>query len=79
MVICPVPLEVGRPCFERQHVLLLELDFRRVLDGHDALIIWNIGGEHVQQRGFAAAGTAGDDDVQPAFDAGFEKCRHLEG
>ncbi|MPM94113.1 hypothetical protein SDC9_141256 [bioreactor metagenome] len=58
---------------------LLQLDFRGILDGYDALVIWNIGGEHVEQRCFSAARSAGDDDIEPALDAGLQKGGHFHG
>ena len=73
----PRSLQVRGSCFQREHMRLLQLNFRRVLDGHDALVIRDVGGKNVQQRGFSATGTAGYDDVEPALDAGFQKRRHL--
>ena len=49
-------------------MLLLELQLGRILDGDDALVIRDGVGQHVEQRGLARAGTAGDQDVEADFD-----------
>src|ERR1035438_3238569 len=51
---------VRRPGFEADDVLLLELQFGGILNGHYALVVRNESREHVQQRGFAGAGAAGN-------------------
>ena len=56
-------LEVGRAGFETHHVRLLQLQFRRVLAGDDALVLLDEAGEAVEQRGLARTGTAGDQHV----------------
>jgi len=63
----PLGFDVGWPRLEPDHVLLLELQLGRVLDGHDALGVGDRVGEHVQHRGLAGAGAAGDEDVQPGL------------
>ncbi|GGG92208.1 hypothetical protein GCM10011577_13590 [Pseudarthrobacter polychromogenes] len=72
-------LGVRRAAFEPDHVLLLDLQFHGVLDGHDPLVRGQEGGQHVEKGGFAGAGTAGDDDVELGFDAGVEQLGHLGG
>ena len=46
-----------------------------VLDRHDALVLGDEVGQHVEHRGLAGAGTAGDDDVQSAADTRLEEAR----
>ena len=72
-------LQVGRPRFHARHVRLLQLQLGRVFDGDDALVLRNVAGERVQQRGLAGAGTAGDDDVQPRLDAALQQLQHALG
>jgi hypothetical protein len=64
----PVALDIGRPGFEAHHMRLLQLQFGGVLAGDDALVVVDVVGQAVQQRGLARTGTAGDDDV--AADSG---------
>ncbi len=71
------PLEVRVRALQRNHMLLAELQLGGVLDGDDALAFGNVGGQNVQQRGFAAAGAAGYDDVEPALDAGLQESQHF--
>jgi len=54
---------------------LVQLKLSRVLDGDDALIGRDEAGEHVEQRGLAGAGPAGDDDIAAPEDAGRRKSR----
>ena len=56
-------LEVRRTRLEPDHVRLLELQLGRVLAGDDALVVLDIAGQAVEQRGLARAGAAGDDGV----------------
>ena len=56
-------LDVGRPGFEPHHVGLLELKFGGVFAGDDALVVLDVVGQTVEQRGLARAGTAGDQHV----------------
>ncbi len=52
--------DIGRAGFQADDVFLLELQFGGVFDGDDAFGVRNVSGEHIQQRGFAGAGSAGD-------------------
>src|ERR1051326_8433366 len=61
------------------YVGLAEAQLSRVFDGDDALVFWNVRRENVEQSRFAGAGTAGDDDVQPCFDAALEQLQHAFG
>ena len=61
-------LDVRRAGFEREDVLLLELELLGVFDGDDALVVGDEGGEHVEQRRLPGAGTAAHDHVQPTTD-----------
>ena len=79
MVTSPLPSVFGGPAFQPHHVVLLDLEFDGVLDGHDALVGGQEGGQHVEQRGLAGAGAAGDDDVQLGLDAGVEQFGHFRG
>ncbi len=56
-------LDVGRPGFQPHHVRLLQLEFGRVLAGDDALVVLDVVGQAVEQRGLAGAGAAGDQHV----------------
>jgi hypothetical protein len=49
--------DVGRPRLQTNHVLLFELEFGCVFDGHDAVGIRDISGEHVQQCRLAGTGS----------------------
>ena len=70
-------LDVGRSRLETQHVVLLELELGRVLDGDDALVVGDEGGHHVEQGRLARAGTTGDDDVAATTDAGAQEVTDL--
>ena len=70
IAISPAPSMFGGPCLHAEHVALVELELLRVLDGDDALAVRDERRQHVEQRRLAGAGTARDDDVQAAFDAG---------
>ena len=50
--------------------------FGGVFDGDDALGIRDVAGEHVEERGFAGAGAAGDDEIEAALDHGGEQFEH---
>ena len=63
-------LDVGRASLEGDHVLLAQLELGGVLDGDDALVLGDEAGEHVERGRLARPGAAGDDDVEPARDAG---------
>ena len=71
--------EVGRPCFEPHDVGLLQLQLGRVLDGDDALARVDHPAHGVQQRRLTGAGTAGDQDVEPAGGGDLEDRAHLVG
>lgn len=58
------------------HDALLQLQFSRILDGHDALVIADEGGECVQHRGLTGTGAAGDDEVRTGLDGRFEEHVH---
>ena len=58
--------EVGRPRLQPHHVRLLQLQLGRVLAGDDALVVVDVAGQAVEQRGLAGAGAAGDQGVDPA-------------
>jgi len=52
MVIWPLALDVGRAGFQPHHMRLLQLKFRGVLAGNHALVVVDVLGETVEQRGF---------------------------
>ncbi len=56
-------LDVRRAGFQAHHMRLLQLELGGVLAGDDALVVLDIVGQAVQQRGLAGAGTAGDQHV----------------
>ena len=68
--------DVGAPCFQSHDMLLMQLQFRRVLDRHNSLSIGNVGGQHVEQSGLAGSGAAGDDDIQPRLHAANQQVQH---
>ena len=68
--------DVGRAGFEADDVLLLELQFGRVFDGDDALGVRDVSGKNVEKRGFAGAGTAGNEQIQAALHHGGEQFEH---
>src|SRR3712207_7192647 len=57
-------LDVGRARLQPDDVRLLQLQLGRVLDGDDALVVGDVGGERVQERRLARAGAARDEDVE---------------
>lgn len=65
--------------FEADNMVLAEAEFGGVLDGDDAFVGGNEGGEDIEEGGFAGAGAAGDDDVLPVADGEFEEGGHLGG
>ena len=71
--------DVGRARFQADDVLLLELQFGGVFDGDDAVGVGNVSREHIQQSRLAGAGSAGDQNVQPAFHHGREQFQHRLG
>ena len=70
-------LDVRRARFEREHVLLVELELLGVLHGHDALVVGDEAREHVEQRRLPGAGTAADHAVQPPTHAEVDEVRDL--
>ena len=71
--------DVGRARLQAHPVLLGELQLGRVLDADDALVVRDEVAEHVEQRGLARAGAAGDHDVQARDDAGAQELGDLGG
>ncbi|MNI19368.1 hypothetical protein D3C73_728040 [compost metagenome] len=67
------PLDVRRPGFQAHHVGLLQLQFGRILDGDDPLVVRNETGQHIEHGGLAAAGTAGNQHVQAPTDNRLEQ------
>ena len=59
-------LDVGRPGFQPHHMRLLQLKFGGVFAGDDALVVVDVLGQAVQQRGLAGAGAAGDQHIGAA-------------
>ena len=66
---CVLALDVAGACFHRDHVPLLELEFHRVFDGDDSLLLGDVLGERVEEGRLAATRPAGDQDVQSQLDA----------
>src|SRR5499426_4489021 len=60
--------QVGRPGLQAHHVRLLQLQLGGVFAGDDALVVIDVAGEAVEQRGLARTGTAGNQrvDARPA-------------
>ena len=79
MWMAPCAFDVGRTGFHARHVRLAQPQFGRVFDGDDALVFRNVSRQHVEQRGFAGAGAAADQNVQPRFDAGLQQLQHAFG
>ena len=69
----------GGPRLHAHHVLLIEVQFRRVLDHDDALAVGNHFGQRAQKRGLAGARAARDQDVLPRTDRDREEIQHLRG
>src|SRR5690606_24896742 len=65
----PFAFNVGRAAFQRDDVFLPQLQFRRVFNRHNALVVRNKARKHVEQGRFSRASTAGHDDVEPCDDA----------
>ena len=76
-MIAPRPFDVRRSGFEANDVVLLELQFGRVLNGHDTVRIGNEARQRVEKRRFARARAAGDDDVQSGLDRAFQQHDHF--
>ena len=73
----PPALDVGRPRLHADDVVLVQDQFRRVLDGHDPLGRRDGLSHGPQQRALAGPGAAADEDVPPADDGGLEEGDHL--
>ena len=69
--------DVRRARFQPDDVVLLQLQFGRVLDRDDALVVRNEARQRVEQRRFTGTGTAGDDHVQPALMHAFQQHHHF--
>src|SRR5262249_10834384 len=67
---------VRRPGFQPDDMLLFQLQFSGVLDGHDTVGVRDVSREDIQQSRFAGAGTARDDDIEPSLDHGREQLEH---
>ena len=63
--VLAAPFDVGPFRFEPHDVLLGQLQFGRVFDRDDSFLVGNEIAQAIEQRRFAAAGAAGDDDVGP--------------
>src|SRR5205085_3413003 len=61
--------DVRRARLEGDHMLLLELKLRGILDRDDALVTRDERRHRVQRGRLTGAGTTGDEDVQLALDA----------
>src|SRR4030095_588880 len=59
-------LDVGRTGFQPHDMRLLWLLFCAVFAGNDALVVVDILGKTVEQRGFSRAGAAGNQDIGAA-------------
>ncbi len=70
-------LEVGRAGFQRDHVLLAQLQLGGVLDGDDALLLGDERGEHVERGRLARTGAAAEEDVEARLHAGPEELEHV--
>ena len=70
-------LDVRRARFEREHVLLVELEFLRVFDSDDAFVARDEARQHVQQRRLPGTGPAADHDVQAPAHAQVDEVRDL--
>ncbi len=73
----PLAFDVGRPGLQPHDVVLLQLQFRGVFDRDDAVGVGDEAGQRVEQRRFAGARAAGDDDVQPGLDGAFQEHHHF--
>ena len=70
-----VSFHVGRPGLQADDILLLDLQFGRVLNGDQAFGLRDVLREHVEKGRFAGAGTAGNQDADLARTAA---CKHLQ-
>ncbi len=60
------PFDVGDLGFQPHDVLLGELQLGRIFDRHDPLLIGNEIAEAIEQRRFAGARAAGDENISPS-------------
>ena len=74
--ISPLALDVGRARFHAADMRLLQLQFGRVLDGDEALLVGDERRERVEHRGLARAGAARDDRRDARVDGGGEHLAH---
>src|SRR4029453_7808823 len=72
-------LRVWWPALKPDHVLLLDLQFRGVLNSDDPIVVRNEGRQDIQQRSFAGSGTAGNNNVQFRFDTGVQQFGDFRG
>ena len=79
MVTSPLPSMFGGRALEPHDVVLAELQLDRVLDGDDPLVVGDERRQHVEHRGLAGAGAAGDEDVELARHAGLTAGRPCSG
>ena len=70
---------VGRPGFHARHMRLLQAQLGGVFDGDDALVFRDVGGDGVEQGGFAGTRAAADQDVEARLDAAFQQFQHALG
>ena len=75
VVTSPTPSMFGGRVSMPDDVRLLQLQLGGVLDGGDALVVRDERRQGVEQRRLAAAGAAGDQDVDPGLDAGRQELR----
>ena len=68
--------DIGGTTFESNHVALFELQFRGILDRDDPLLLRNITGEHVEEGGFARAGSPRNNNVEPRLNRASEQGQH---
>ena len=69
--------DVGRTGFQPHHMRLLQLKFCGVFAGNNALVVVDVLGETVEQRGFSGAGAAGNQDIGAAAPDDLQNFRAL--
>ncbi len=72
-----LPLDVRGTGLEPDHVPLLELQLRRVLNGDDPLVAGEEARHDIEQRRLPRRGAPRDDDVEPRLHASAEELDHL--
>src|SRR2546429_432644 len=70
--------DVRRPRLGRDHVLLLELELRRVLDRHDPLDVRDVGGHRIQGRRLTGAGKTTTLNAMSAYIPNVERIVTIE-